>query len=236
MKISEYQIFSFDSIDSTQKELQRRFNCDQINHADVIIASHQSDSIGRNGRKWHSVSGNSSLTIAVNIEFIEQIAEITFISAVACGNAILSLSPHTPIKYKWVNDIMINESKVGGILCQYYPPYMLIGIGINIESSPSLDDRKTTCLKQHGYQHTSAELNQSILDKFKLEYNIWLQYGVESALERWAKMSHVHGEDISIKIGDAIHKGNYLGINQSGAIIIKDSFGEIRTINCGEVL
>lgn len=236
MKISEYQIFHFDSIDSTQKELQRRFNSDDINHADVIIASHQSDSIGRHSRKWHSVSGNSSLTIAVNISFIKNIAEITFISAVACGNAILSLSPKTPIKYKWVNDIMISESKVGGILCQYYQPYMLIGIGINIESSPSLDDRKTTCLTQHGYQYTSKELNKAILDNFKLEYNRWLQDGFESVLERWKKMSHIHGEDISIKIGDVIHKGNYVGLNQFGAIIIKDSFGEIRTINCGEVL
>lgn len=236
MILSEYKILNFHSIDSTQKEMHRRFHSGDISHGDVITAFHQSDSIGRHDRKWVSLEGNSSISIALNIGLIENIAEITFVSAIACGNGILSLSPKIPIKYKWVNDIIIEDSKVGGILCQYYHPYIIIGIGVNIESSPLLEDKKTTYLKKYGYKYNYIELNNAILENFKLEYNSWLKDGVANSIQRWKKMSHTHGEELIIKIGDVIHNGSYLGINESGAIIIKDSLGKIRTITCGEVL
>ena len=236
MILSGYNLIELDSIDSTQKELHRLIINKKACHGDVITAKHQYDAIGRHNRKWISCTGNLSLSIAINIEPSTNISDLSFVTAIAAGNAILSLTPDIPLKYKWVNDIMVKEEKLGGILCQYYEPYMIIGLGINISSSPTIPEKKTTFLKKHAPYISDSLILHAFLDQFISEYNHWHANGIYNTLQTWKKRSHIIGENISIKVGDIVYNGSYKDITEDGSIILEETFGKTRIINCGEII
>ena len=44
------------------------------------------------------------------------------------------------LNLKWPNDIILQEKKLGGILCENFGDFSIIGIGINFENEPDIDN------------------------------------------------------------------------------------------------
>jgi BirA family transcriptional regulator, biotin operon repressor / biotin---[acetyl-CoA-carboxylase] ligase len=108
----------------------------------VMIADEQTRGKGRNGRSFHSEKGKGiylSLFLTPNLP-IDQALKITTATAVACAEAIeLTFSVKPGIK--WVNDLMIEQKKIGGILCEAGVDIhsgnietMVVGLGLNVFS------------------------------------------------------------------------------------------------------
>merc|ERR1712137_1095620 len=71
------------------------------------------------------------------------------------------------IKLKWPNDVLIHDRKVAGLLIEMEKDYFLIGIGVNVASSPMVPTaggergRPATSLAIHGLTLYSDLLNGS---------------------------------------------------------------------------
>lgn len=114
----------------------------------AFLADNQSMGQGQQSNTWVSPPGNVYLTLLlqVNIDIISYLPML-------CSNQCLAIiRKHAPtiknrITCKWINDLFINDRKVGGMLIRCSNSggniYAEIGIGINIKTSPLAD---STCL------------------------------------------------------------------------------------------
>lgn len=133
-------IYIFEEIDSTQKEVLRKMekNEKQV----VLISKNQTDGIGTHGRKW--ISNKNNITFSVGIRFcdktrlvkINQLDGITINVAEILVNIFKDFYDIDFINIKYPNDLYIKGKKIGGILTETKlsgenVKYLVIGIGIN---------------------------------------------------------------------------------------------------------
>lgn len=114
----------FERIDSTQvyaKEKAKLGIKDEI-----YIAKEQTGGIGRNGHLWKSVQGglyfsfitdkfNDIYTLTVGVALYKALEELYGIQT----------------KIKWPNDILYNNKKIAGIICEKVNNLIVVGIGVN---------------------------------------------------------------------------------------------------------
>ena len=117
----------------------------------VVISDKQTHGRGRHGKKWISNKGNLFFSIFFIINKKIQISKLV-ISNLRIIKKILSKHIKSKIKIKRPNDITVNKKKICGILNEtlFYSDFkfLVIGIGINIVSSPNISDYPTTNLNE----------------------------------------------------------------------------------------
>ena len=117
----------------------------------VIISDKQTQGRGRHGKKWVSNKGNLFFSIFFIINKKTQISKLV-ISNLRIIKKVLSKHVKSKIKIKRPNDITVNKKKICGILNEtlFYNDlkFLVIGIGINIVSSPNIRDYPTTNLNK----------------------------------------------------------------------------------------
>lgn len=104
---------------------------------DVITAEYQSAGRGRLNRSFESKK-YSALLFSCYMEPEIQLAnfgKIPLLAGLSVANAINKLTNSNNFKCKWPNDILFNNKKVAGLLCETLGRGVLIGIGINVTTS-----------------------------------------------------------------------------------------------------
>jgi BirA family biotin operon repressor/biotin-[acetyl-CoA-carboxylase] ligase len=115
-------------------------------HGTVVVAESQTSGRGRRGRTWFSPPGmNIYCSILVRgmgppVMRPEWLSWIPLASALAAAHAVDRVAA-VPLWLKWPNDLLLNERKVGGILCESSftsptGPSVVIGIGLNVNVPP----------------------------------------------------------------------------------------------------
>lgn len=130
------EIFNFKEIDSTQKEIWRRIESENIRNGSLVISEKQTQGIGTHGRIWHTDKNNIAFSFSLfpncNIKKLEnltyKIAEIL----VEIFKDLYEVS----LEIKIPNDLIIKGKKVGGILTETklqgeIVKSLVIGVGIN---------------------------------------------------------------------------------------------------------
>jgi len=117
----------------------------------VIISEKQTSGRGQHGKKWVSNKGNLFFSIFFIINKKIQISKLVT-NNLRIIKKILSKYIKSKIRIKRPNDITVNKKKICGILNEtlFYNDlkFLVIGIGINIVSSPNLKDYPTTNLNE----------------------------------------------------------------------------------------
>ena len=117
----------------------------------IIISETQTCGRGQYGKKWISRKGNLFFSIFFIINKKIQISKLV-ISNLRIIKKILSKHIKSKIKIKRPNDITVDKKKICGILNEtlFYDnlKFLVIGIGINIVSSPNIRDYPTTNLNE----------------------------------------------------------------------------------------
>ncbi|MBR1943923.1 MAG: biotin--[Alphaproteobacteria bacterium] len=143
MNINQLKITKFDTITSTQD-----YAIDIINHnnsisEDILItAKVQTNGRGRlRQRTWISEEGNFHGSYIINIEKLGiSINEISIINIKILISLMKFLRDNVTynnlIQTKLPNDIYYNDKKLAGVLTEIIYPYAIIGIGINVNTSP----------------------------------------------------------------------------------------------------
>ena len=101
---------------------------------------------GQRGRAWEALRGNLHLTLLARLDLpaagIQ--AALTVLPAVAAARAIEAATQgRVRPGLKWVNDLLLAERKIGGVLSATQllgglVTYALVGIGINVGHSPDV--------------------------------------------------------------------------------------------------
>ena len=159
MKINNFTVFHYKTIDSTQKEIWRRVESKKIKDKTIIIADVQTAGIGTHGRIWHTDEENN-IAFSVYLEKNCKIEEISNLTIDIAKNIVKVFKEmyNIDLDIKYPNDIYHNGKKIGGILTETkvqkgIVKCIVIGIGINTNQTVFADDIKefaTSIKKEFG--------------------------------------------------------------------------------------
>ncbi|MCE3233328.1 MAG: birA [Rickettsiaceae bacterium] len=231
----------FPIIDSTNEEAKRLINFGEAVHGQVIIADQQTGGHGRYGRKWESPTGNLYMSLILKLSAnLEKIAQISFVMALAVGQALLEILPQNSIlQYKWPNDVLVNKKKISGILLESIVKgsniNLIVGVGVNIANAPKNVGIPVTCLKNCGLlEVTSEQLFTKILELFEKELNLWQNGEFSYIRDRWLQYAYKINEQIEVNLGGQKMSGIFKGVNSDGELELLID-GNLKLIPAGEV-
>ncbi len=245
------QLLEFDEIDSTNQEALRRVVAGDKGPL-WILANRQTGGRGRRGRTWISEDGNffASFLDTTGCD-IADAAQISFVAGIALFDAVndlfwLNRKPSN-LMLKWPNDLLLDGKKLAGILTECTPGRRLqehmqpetafvIGIGLNLTTSPDLPDRPAIALSDCRLEIQPQELLQPLAGHLDRWLGIWNEgRDIATVLEEWQKRAMKPGTEISVHTGhDEVISGKIAGLSPRGELRV-ETFGEVRTISFGDV-
>jgi len=165
MKLKKFNFKKVKSSNNTAIRLIRRGIDSGVVSADV-----QTQGKGQRGNKWISKKGNLFISIFFKVNSKLSLKKITTIN-LSILKKIISNQIVGKIYIKLPNDILIYKKKVSGILQEIMyknnSKYLIVGIGINVISSPNIRNYPTTYLNKY----SKKKINKiRILNKIKLNF------------------------------------------------------------------
>jgi BirA family transcriptional regulator, biotin operon repressor / biotin---[acetyl-CoA-carboxylase] ligase len=241
--LNDYHLLSFDSLDSTNEEAKRLARAGG-GHGAVIWAKKQSEGKGRLGRNWFSSEGNLFVSVLLQPQKpLSELSQLSFVAAIATLEAVAPLlEDKSALKTKWPNDIILSERKLGGILLESFrsdgsdEPWVVVGLGINVDSYPPRTEFPATCLKDAGVELVSAKIILSrFIHHFIERYDQWNSSGFAHIRKDWLAKAWNLKQQIIARLPDGEMEGIFEGIDASGNLVLILSDGKKQIIHAGDV-
>jgi BirA family biotin operon repressor/biotin-[acetyl-CoA-carboxylase] ligase len=168
---------------------------------------------GYRDRKWQTLDGNLHISMFLNPQQVVPHFNIgfTILATVAIIETLDCLSGlENKSSVKWVNDIIIGDSKVGGVLTQTQTKGdkvtgVFLGIGLNVESTPQIEQDlmvpHASCLKDFVNEKSAfneATVLELLLEKLSVNYKLLLSGSYNQILSEYIKRSLVIGKKVEI--------------------------------------
>lgn len=221
LKLANYKVLSFDKISSTQTYAHDMIAQGNARDHTAIIALAQFAGHGRYRRPWVSHHGNLYVSFIFDSEHRDP--RLSYVVAVAIVDTLLSFGISSEIK--WPNDILIDGKKVAGVLIEYSGRFVIVGIGINVKSNPTVSEYETTKLENYAnveltdlFQMLTKNLDKWMACDFELVRDAWM-----TAATGLNKMAKYRGKNVEL-----------IGINDNGALIVREN-GEYHLVHGDEI-
>lgn len=238
------KILKFDCIDSTNT--YGKSNFDNLDDKTVIISDEQTQGRGRFNRTWFSQDcDNIYLSLILKPEKKDYLANLTQYMSVIAAKTIETYNV-TP-QIKWPNDVMINNKKVCGILCEGVIKNnklsgVVLGIGINLNASEKILEiinKPATSLNIETKQKIEKDLFlKKFLDNFFENYEQATQKGFESFEQDYIKYTNFLGKTVFIQQRDNDTRKEYTAkaIDKNGNLIVLNKNNEQEIIYSGDLI
>lgn len=213
-------------------------------HPVWIVAGRQSSGRGRAGRSWHDYGDNIATTLVLYSDApIQQLSLLSFVAGLSLVATIKEMAKiqnidnYGNIKLKWPNDILLNGSKIAGILLETHSKdsgYLVsLGIGVNVGSFPQDMPYPVTSLNDF-YKVTFCreDFLEILSDKWVTYFEYFKDTEKHSLLrDEW--------QENAFGIGDKVITNGQLmtfqGINENFFPILSDNEENITTIFTSEI-
>lgn len=207
--LANYKLRFFGKIPSTQTYahdlIARRGAGDHM----AIVAAAQSAGRGRYRRTWVSHHGN--LYVSFIFSCPNRDARLSYQVAVAVAESLLSFG--APAQIKWPNDIMVGGKKISGILIEYSGDFVIVGIGVNITSNPTVNAQYRTTRMARFCRASAMDVLGAIMHNLDL----WRSRDFTDVRARWMELATGLGRVVEYRGETA----EFMGINENGALLLR---------------
>lgn len=232
----------FDLLDSTNDEAGRRAR-NQAPEGTLVVARRQSGGRGRRGRAWQSPEGNLYCSLLLRPACSpSEAAQLSFVAAVALAEALSSWLPEARIGLKWPNDVLVDGAKIAGILLEAETSakadraWVVVGIGVNVESSPTDLDQAASALSEVTAASPTPEAVLATLAPALLAwYDRWRREGFGPVRAAWLGRAAFIGERIRAQLGEATLDGVFEALDADGTLLLRLEDGTAKEIGAGEI-
>ena len=209
-----------------------------------MTAGRQVSGRGRQGRVWISEPGNLYATaLLIDPAPIERIGTLPFVAATALHAALADLPgmQHHELRLKWPNDLLVNRSKISGILLESDRLHdggiaVACGFGVNIAHHPDPALYTATDLAALAIKAAPEDVFIRLADSFDAVLNAW-DHGRGFAAIRHEWLSHAkgRGEPVRVNLAGSSVEGIFEDIDMDGCLLLRHRDGTIQKISAGDV-
>lgn len=242
-------VLLLDEVDSTNDEAARQLASGR-EAPFVVIARSQQKGRGRFGRQWQSqTEANLYTSFAFRPQLPPQrMQTFTLWMGVTLCELASSLCRHSPA-LKWPNDLLINGQKAGGMLTEARMDSdnirdLICGIGLNVSNSdiPHLDPKAptastATCLADHA--SAPLDINRvaaALIQKVAEAYSAFISGTyLDTFADLWNRYDVLRGKQIAVFQGETRVAGLASGVDDEGALLLRDEKGTLLRFRAGEV-
>lgn len=239
-----YLLVTRETVDSTNEEAKRLAR-EGAEDGTLVWARSQTAGRGRGGRSWASPPGNLYFSLVLRPGCAPaRAAELAFVAALGVGNALGSvLPPLSEVRYKWPNDVLLNERKVAGILLETESAaggeldWLVLGIGINLASHPEDTDYPATDLEyETGVKQDPPEVLAAFARHFLVWVNRWLDEGFAPVRLAWKAQAMGIGARVRVRLPKETLRGKFVDLEPDGRLVLDlGRKGGVRRISAGDV-
>ena len=225
----EITYYRLDVIDSTSTHAARILS--EQEDVFCVSAKVQKEGRGRAHRAFFSPIGGLYFTLGIPESFDHPVA---IYAGVGIRKAILQTFG-VSVAFKWVNDLIYRDGKVGGILCEKKTDrsgklWTLIGAGINVFSDVENSEFSRVA--------RSLKIENADLDLFLIacvrEILDALEKPWEDVLAEYRNHMMLIGKTIEFECENKMRLGRVLSVESDGALLVECDGGSLR-LSCGEV-
>ena len=236
-----FRLIAYETIGSTNDEAKRLAR-EGAAEGLVICAERQTAGRGRRGRAWVSPPGNLYASILLRPECRPATAaQLGFVAALGVADAVAELAPAIDLRCKWPNDLLANGKKIAGILLETemvagdVPDFVVLGIGMNLASSPRDTPYPATALSDQGAPVIApAMMLASLIRHFDRWLSLWREAGFSPIREAWLPRATGLGQPIRVRLERDTLDGRFLDLDDDGALLLGLPEGR-RRIAAGEI-
>lgn len=235
-------IIYLDSVDSTNT-YAKTLAQSGAPQGTCVLAGTQTGGRGRMGRQFSSPEGMGvylSVILRPNCK-AEDLMHLTCCAGVAMCDAVEQAADIRP-QIKWINDLVVNQRKLGGILTELsvnsagFVDFAVIGIGINCTQQLSdfpeeLQTIATSLSVATGKQIAPVQLASKMLLALS-QMDITQK---ASILKQYKADCLTLGQQVVILRGDEKRYGKAIDLDADGGLIVEFSDGHRETVSSGEV-
>ncbi len=231
------EVVYVDEVDSTNALAKREKGKPE---GTVFVAKKQTQGRGRTGNVWNSDDENALyMSILLKPQIApEKISGLTLVFGLAVFSA---LKNYEDVEIKWPNDIILNDKKVSGIMCEMSADsnkieYVVCGVGVNVnnEKFPKEIEKVATSLKlETGRNFEISEVASEILGEFEELYNEFLENGLDNIINDYRNNCITLSKQVRVIIDSVEIEAYALDITDDGELLVRTDDGE-KIINSGE--
>ena len=246
---------------STNDDLLARWRAGELIDPVARITHDQTSGKGRAGRVWFSNPGDTlcfSLAYPFNkrpneLSGLSLIIGLAVVAGIAGALGINETTLHQQgLRLKWPNDLLLNNSKLGGILIEggqsnpSSPTWMVIGLGLNLRNAELITQNS-----ENQASFTAAALDQlmphhapipdtefiwlKLIESLERHLTQFEQHGFNYFKDSWSRWDAFHGQSVCIAgAGKEPIIGVSSGVDDSGALILHQHDKSI-VIHAGDV-
>ncbi len=187
----------------------------------------QTNGRGRNNNQWESMNGNLFLsTIFRPTTSKSNWNQLSLIIGLSIFETLIKLGvDKNIIELKWPNDVLVQKSKISGVLLESFNDFIVAGIGLNILKTPQNETKwNTTKLYDHIDNDFSLKhIANTILKIIFENYAIWQNKGFNFFRNKINKYIYNINNKIVIKLNNQSMNvsGVFLGLGDNGSLKIK---------------
>ena len=233
----EITLLHLEEVDSTNTYVKNHCHC--LADATLVYADVQTAGRGRLDRRWVSQRGNFFGTLLM--KKLSNPFLGTMVMSLGAMDVLKNLAPELDVWLKWPNDIYLGDAKLAGILSESIAlpdgsRAIAVGLGVNLalseEDIAGIDKPAASVEKgKINPEKFASELAKSA----KMYYIMGMHCG-ESLFALWRSRSDVIGMELILELGGGKQvSGTACGINDDGALILRDADGRETPYYCGDV-
>lgn len=241
-----FSLIVADEVDSTNDEAARQLAAGRPAPF-AVLARRQISGRGRFGRSWHSeANGNLYASFAFRPRVPpEAMQTFTLWMGVNVCELISNFTPLQP-GLKWPNDLVFEGRKAGGMLTEARMDAdeirdLIFGLGLNVNSTaeawPSELARRAVSLAELiGAPLDLNRLIAALIGRVLLAYQKFVDGDHRrSFADLWHRYDALRGRSVTVLEGGRRHSGKVTGVDDEGALLLRDSRGRAQRFRAGEV-
>jgi BirA family biotin operon repressor/biotin-[acetyl-CoA-carboxylase] ligase len=206
----------------------------------VVVARHQTRGRGRFRRRWFA----DEHSLIFSVLFFPKpgfsgAAGLTQVAGLALCRAIEAVAgtQEPLVVLRWPNDVLINNRKVAGILCEQRRDAMVVGIGVNV-NQPSLPENLTeagSLLIVYGRSFDRLGLLDRFLPEFFQAVELMEKGAATPLWEEIRRRSAVINHRVEVRTLLRRQIGTVIDIDEAGRIVLRTDSGRLAVLSAGQV-
>jgi BirA family transcriptional regulator, biotin operon repressor / biotin---[acetyl-CoA-carboxylase] ligase len=232
-----FDVIVYETLDSTNAYLKRSLKSDNASYEPytVIWAKTQTAGYGQKDRVWVSPAG-AGLYVSILLQppnvYQQPLTQLPLVVGLSWAVYLNGLG--YPVQLKWVNDLLMDRKKLGGILVESTGQGVVVGFGVNILSHPDTQVSDKIALEDKGVDRLElSQLLNGYLNVFEDYYHRWNLGDWEKLRGEWWSLS-VHQDEAPVVLNQTeeitpLHLGKY------GELIYWDKFNQEKSLISGNL-